>query len=128
MKSDYAVNDRRWTFPEPTTLLVDELCMGAAVDVVRLLTTSPKIKWLESSSIFFDDAQWPRFTAVLGRCPCLTTITGLQIKMDQVGCREGLMIKIDQFGRISELKSALNSHWDTPETKGEQHHLLARES
>jgi len=51
-----------------------------------------------------DDGDWADFTASLNSCLNLTTIAGLDILM----C---------QFGRLNELKDALDQQWSKPEKK-----------
>ena len=97
---------RRWRFPALTTLRVGTLNIDHTPHLVCLLETSPMIRRLEADSITFDDDyQWAGFTPALGGCPHLTTITGLQIKMEQ-------------FGRLNQLKDTLSKHWKTQEPKG----------
>ncbi|CEM01659.1 unnamed protein product [Vitrella brassicaformis CCMP3155] len=97
---------RRWIFPALTTLRVGTLHTDHTPHLVRLLETSPMIRRLEADSITFDndDDQWAGFIPALAGCPHLTTLTGLQIKMDQ-------------FGRINQLKDTLSKHCNTQEPK-----------
>ncbi|CEM32834.1 unnamed protein product [Vitrella brassicaformis CCMP3155] len=103
------IGARCWTFPALTTLRLGRIyCIRYSEDaasLVRLLNQSPKLERLEVDRIRVDDGQWADFTAALGRCPSLTTITALVIDIPS------------QFGRLNQLKAALKSHWDKPEKK-----------
>ncbi|CEM01695.1 unnamed protein product [Vitrella brassicaformis CCMP3155] len=102
------IRRRRWIFPALTTLRVGRIYSDEdAASLVRLLHESPKIERLEGDRIGLDYRQWADFTAALGRCPYLTTITGLEIDIPS------------QFGRLNRLKDALRTHWSsTPEKRG----------
>ncbi|CEL95907.1 unnamed protein product [Vitrella brassicaformis CCMP3155] len=86
--------------------------IGSLECLTHLIERSPKIERLEGDQIRVSDhwsastaaQRWSAFTAVLAKCPNITTITGIDIKMDH-------------FGRINELKNALDQHWTKPERK-----------
>jgi len=102
------IRRRRWVFPALTTLRLSvrffEFDSVLVPSFESILTTSPMIERLEGDRIEVDDGQWAFFTAALGRCPNLITITGLKIDIPS------------HFGCLNQLKAALSKQWSsTPE-------------
>jgi len=97
---------RRWALPQLRSLQVGRLSQydTSSGCLTRLIKESPNVERLEAEMMRFDDPQWADFTAALGRCPDIKTITGLEIEMNQ-------------FSRLNQLKQALDQHWAKPERK-----------
>mmetsp|Transcript_34933 Transcript_34933/g.86740 ORF Transcript_34933/g.86740 Transcript_34933/m.86740 type:complete len:471 (-) Transcript_34933:56-1468(-) len=100
------VSIRRWAFPVLTSLQA-RICLAdhvSSTSLVSILEGAPRIERLETGPIEFDSDLWARFVSAVSNCPHITTITCMTIKMDQ-------------FGRLNDLKQALDQHWSKPENR-----------
>jgi len=91
----------RWNLPSLRSLRSVDFPFPSTA-VVRVLETAPEIQQLEAAPIIFTDQEWADFPVALGKCPHITSITGLKIDFDDVG------------RRANQLKDALEPHWARP--------------